>query len=544
MAPNYDAILIGSGMGSLTVASLLATLRGKRVLVVERHFKPGGFTHAFQRGRFHWDVGLHYVGQMGEGTPTRRLFDLITGGAVRWTKMPDPFETFVYPGLEFAVRSGVERYTADLIERFPEEERAIRNYFGDLRRAAAAWGMSLTARAGGMVGAASRCGMWFRKPDFELTTGTYLDAHFRSPALKALLSSQWGDYGLPPSQSPFGLHALIATHYFDGGYYPVGGAGAIASGAQQRIEAAGGRILVNRTVTEIVIDGGRAVGVRTQKTQPDHGGQFEEFRAPVVISGAGAAATYLRMIPASYPVPFRDSLRRFVTDCEPPSCVTLYVGFRRDPRDLGFRGGNVWIYSSFDHDDLAARARSARERFEPGMAYLSFPSLKDPRAQAHTAEIITMASYATFARWANQPWLRRDTDYRSLKQSISGALLDFVEQRFPGFKERVEYCELSTPLSNESMTGHVKGSIYGLPVAPERFLPENAGWTSPRSPLPGLFLTGADVSSAGIMGAIIGGLITLSVIPGGVGIGQAFRAALSGNHSYRAPIEPRRAKVA
>jgi phytoene dehydrogenase-like protein len=118
MAKEFDLILIGSGAGALTVASLAAQLRGQRVLVLERHFKAGGFTHAFRRNGFRWDVGLHYVGQMGSGSQTRRLFDLITGGNVRWSMLPDPLERFVYPELTFDLCRGADRFMADLIERF------------------------------------------------------------------------------------------------------------------------------------------------------------------------------------------------------------------------------------------------------------------------------------------------------------------------------------------------------------------------------------------------------------------------------------------
>ncbi len=90
-AARFDAIVIGSGMGALTVASLLAQLRGRRVLVLERHFKAGGFTHDFTRGRFHWDVGLHYVGEMRPGQRMRAVFDLVTRRAVEWNPMPEPF---------------------------------------------------------------------------------------------------------------------------------------------------------------------------------------------------------------------------------------------------------------------------------------------------------------------------------------------------------------------------------------------------------------------------------------------------------------------
>ena len=63
----YDAIVIGSGIGSLTTAGLLAGVAKKRVLVLEKHSTPGGLTHAFRRQGASWDVGLHYVGDMAPG---------------------------------------------------------------------------------------------------------------------------------------------------------------------------------------------------------------------------------------------------------------------------------------------------------------------------------------------------------------------------------------------------------------------------------------------------------------------------------------------
>lgn len=91
---SYDAIVIGSGMGGLTTASLLAQFGKKRVLVLERHFKLGGFTHSFRRKKYEWDVGVHYVGEMQDGAMTRRLMDLVTRGGVKWNKIGSPYERF------------------------------------------------------------------------------------------------------------------------------------------------------------------------------------------------------------------------------------------------------------------------------------------------------------------------------------------------------------------------------------------------------------------------------------------------------------------
>ncbi len=523
---HYDLILIGSGMGALTVASLMAQLRGQRVLIVERHFKLGGFTHMFKRGRFQWDVGVHYIGQMQPGTMPRKLFDLATQNGVEWQRMPEPFEKFVYPGLEFPVYGDPDRYQADLCDRFPEEAAAIRRYFQDVPKAASALFLhdlrqngSLFLKLGAMLGQ-----LW-NGFDLSLTTQAYLDRHFRSPELKALLVSQWGDYGLPPAESPFVAHATIASHYLQGGYYPVGGAGAIASSIQPIVEAQGGKVLLNQEVTEILLDGGRAAGVRVRPTRkPD--APEEEYYAPVVVSNAGAANTYLKLIPESVEIPFREDLRRYLRDREPATHVSLYIGFKTDPRELGFQGENHWLYEQFDHNAAYAQRGDWLATGEPPQVYLSFPSLKDPEATAHTAEAIAFTDYASFAPWNDRDWRQRGEDYAALKQRVTEGLIARLDAQYPGFADAIDYAELSTPLTNEYFTAHPQGAIYGLPLSPERFQPERAAWTRAATPLPGLYLTGVDVYNMdGIVAALFGGAIASSQLPDGIALPKIFAAA-------------------
>ncbi len=138
---RYDAIVIGSGIGGLTAASILATLGRKRVLVLERHSVLGGFTHEFRRpGGRRWDAGVHYVGDLHEGAMGRAVFDYASRGRRRWSRIAEPFERFVYPDFTFEVHGDEKRYRADLVARFPEERGAIERYFRDLKRAAA-WGL-------------------------------------------------------------------------------------------------------------------------------------------------------------------------------------------------------------------------------------------------------------------------------------------------------------------------------------------------------------------------------------------------------------------
>jgi all-trans-retinol 13,14-reductase len=131
---HYDAIIIGSGLGGLTTASILAKLQYKRVLILERHYVVGGLTHVFKRpGNHEWDVGIHYIGEMEEGSTMRAIFDFITEDQLEWTQMPDEFDKFVYPDMTFAQKSDRKRFKQDLVDRFPSEKDGIESYFADLR---------------------------------------------------------------------------------------------------------------------------------------------------------------------------------------------------------------------------------------------------------------------------------------------------------------------------------------------------------------------------------------------------------------------------
>lgn len=520
---EYDLILIGSGMGALTVASLMAQMRGKKILVLERHFKAGGFTHDFKRKKFHWDVGLHYVGFQDR---ERGVFDLITRGGVHWMRMPEPFEHIVFPEFTFKVYGTKERFITDLIEKFPQEESAIRQYFRDLQKAALGYtyyvmrkSRRLSLKLIGFMGGL------FNPSQLNLTTKIYLDRHFKSQEIKAILTAQWGTYGLPPSKSSFPVHAMVSGSFLEGGYYPAGGAGTIAASVKSIIEEKGGQFLLNREVTQILIENGRAVGVKVRKVNAKDEETFEEYYAPTIVSDTGAASTYLKLIPQDYPIAFRESLRQFVEQHSPTTNIALYLGLSQDPRQLGFQGENHWIYSELDHDDIYNQRGEWIKEGTPIQAYLSFPSLKDPRAQAHTAEILVWADYDFFAQWREQPWLHRDEDYQALKERLADAIVSYVDRHYPGFADIVEYKELSTPVTNEHFTGHGKGGIYGLPCTPERFQQGDSTWTRPKTPLPGLYLTGADVFTPGIMGALFGGIFTLSDLPDGISYPEVYGAA-------------------
>ncbi len=514
---DYDAIVIGSGMGGLTAASLLTRRAGKRVLVLERHFKLGGFNHAFQRNRFHWDVGLHYVGGMGPGEQSRKVMDLVTGGQVDWAPMPDFFEVFHYPDLSVPVPSDPRAYAAALIDSFPHEAKSIRSYFTDVKRATSwltrevvSWNLPAPLAA-----SARLLGLRSRRLGLS-TTADYLRARVGDPRLRAVLASQWGDYGLPPEQSAFAQHALIVDHYLRGAWYPVGGSDAMTDAMVAIVREGGGDARVYSTVEEILVEKDRAVGVRvaTRRGRDSH---VEDIRAPIIISDAGARATFEHLL--RQPLPQAEALRSHPHGL---ANVTAYLGLRESPERLGFRGENHWYFDTFDHEAMATSDSVISG--EPRYGYLSFPSLKDPSASRHTAEIITAAPVAAFEPWAGTRWRNRGEDYEMLKKGLGAGLIALVERQAPGFADLVEHVEVSTPLTVDNFAGYRSGSFADLAGTPDRFRHK----MFPATVMPGLYLAGADAMALGIVGAMMGGVLAAGSALGPTGIPRLMAAAAKG----------------
>lgn len=490
---DFDAVVIGSGVGGLTAAALLARCAGWRVLVLERHYRAGGYTHTFSRpGGFRWDVGVHYVGMEAVAPGrVREVLQTATGGELTWTRLPDPFERLVFPGREISFRAGREQFTEDLARAFPKEAANVRAWLADVQRVSvllpAGTARPMLPRSLGWAMDAALAG---RRRLAATRTSDYLASRFSDPVLRAVAGARWGDYGLPPSASAFLAHAVITQHYLEGALYPAGSAARIAETMEHTISGAGGELRVRTEVEQIVLRDGRAVGVRLR------GG--EEITAPVVISDAGARNTYLRLLPAEFPLPFRERLRSMPSGT---SDVTLFLGLSRSPETLGARGENFWLNEELDPE----APWTSRHLLAEGVArhgYLSFPSLKDPEARAHTAEIVAPVDAADFARWRETRWMKRGDEYQQVKDRIGGALLALAERHLPGLSALVVHRELATPLTAEHFTGHPGGAIYGVPWTPERV---RAQWLSARTPVRGLFLAGADALSLGVVGSMMGG---------------------------------------
>ena len=336
---------------------------------------------------------------------------------------------------------------------------------------------------------------------------------------------QWPDFGTPPHESAFGIHAAIATDYLHGGWYPKGGAKKIVLAAKAVIENLGGHCLVSHPVGQILVNNNKAYGVRVS-----HKGRTEEYFAPRIISNAGAHTTFRRLVPDQCATKEKSKLDKIKTGT---SAVVLFLGLTTDPRSHGFTESNYWIYRTSNH---RYRDRAHDGRVPVDGAFLSFGSLRNPGQTPHTAQIICFDQQSEWARYENSQWRKRGSDYEKKKQIKAEDLLQFVEDRVPGLRSLVAYQELATPLSFRDFTGHHQGAIYGHRCDSNRLSKHT--WSISTS-VKNLYQSGTDVCIPGINAALMIGVMAAGKLLGVSGLPRIMFAA---NRASKVHLDHRRTR--
>ena len=500
---KFDAIVIGSGLGGLALAALMAK-EGKKALVLERHYAAGGFTHTFKRtGGYNWDVGVHYIGRVDDKKAfLRRAFDYITDGKLQWASMGNVYDKAIFGEDEYDFVIGVKNQIELFSDRFPGEAAAIIKYYQlvkDVNRKVNLFfgDHALSFGWSKYVGWMMRRGLYKYS---DRTTYEVIRSLTSNEKLISVLCAQFGNYGSPPKRSSFVIHAMVVSHYLYGGNYPIGGSGKIFDYIEPVIESAGGKVVIRAEVQEIIVKNKTAIGVKMANG--------DELYADKIISNAGAWNTYTQLIPQDFRIPFdvAGDLQRVK-----PSTANmgLFIGLKGSDEELSLPKHNYWLYDSYDIDgDLEAAIKSPDK--DPPMGYISFPSAKDPAwAEANpgksTVQVISLADYEWFKQWEGERWMKRGDDYKEIKEKLKGFMLKKLFKVAPQIKDKIDVCEISSPLTTKHFSNYQRGEIYGLEHTPERF---RIKWLRAQTPIKNLYMTGQDMVTVGIGGALMAGLIT------------------------------------
>jgi len=312
--------------------------------------------------------------------------------------------------------------------------------------------------------------------------------------------------GLPPKRSAFMVHAMIARHYMYGGFYPIGGSWRISDSIIPKIQKTGGEVFTYALVKQILLQGRTVAGVEMA--------DGHRIACDCVISSAGINNTFSKLLPAQS---VSNAGYSHLLSRVKPSMAHLgvYIGLKETAEQLGLPKTNFWIYPGNDFDAAVDGFMNDRQAPFP-VVYISFPSAKDPDyARRHpgtaTIEIVAPAPFEWFKQWQGTTWGKRGDDYETFKAKLGERLMRHLYAKLPQLEGKVDYYEVSTPLSTDHFCAYQHGELYGLDHDPLRL---QQTWLGPRTRFKGLWLTGQDVLTCGVTGAMMAGLLTTSAIIG------------------------------
>jgi phytoene dehydrogenase-like protein len=512
---SYDAIVIGSGMSGLMAGNSLVK-KGYRVLLLEKHAVPGGYTTNFERKGFRFDASTHVINGCGPGGLAYRQLEKIDAqDRVEFIKVND-FGRVVDEtrGTEFVMPWEIGEYVEMLASQFPHEESGIRGYYGRFGPMAetliASVGADKDAELPGDIAAAAK--------EYAALQGKKVSEVLREyvsdPRVIELITAIPSGFTGTPYHELEASTCIMCDMFYrvDGGdaYYPKGGSGHMSAVVADIFQERGGTLLFRRGVTEIAFSGGRAAGVVAKKPR----GGYISAQGRCVIAASDLTALVNDLCPeGSLPADYVESVNQRVPGI---SSVTLFVGLDIDLREHGITDCEIsrsWAEGK-SPSAFGEAARTGDYTKLPNADATIYSNLDPtccPEGKSVVASMV-LAKPELFERTL-EPGRKRGKAYKELKKDLTSQLIKRMSRALgmPDLERHIEVMELATPITLERYTSNRAGAYVGWKYSTN----QAQAHFSQKSPVENLFLCGHWVSpGGGVSNVMRGGNIAAEIAEG------------------------------
>lgn len=495
MTEKYDVVILGSGLGGLVSAIILAK-EGYKVCVLEKNQQYGGNLQTFVRDKSIFDTGVHYIGGLSAGQNLYSYFkylDILKD--LRLKKMDeDGFDLITFDGdpKEYKHAQGYENFIKTLLKDFPEEEKAIRDYCQKMKETCDFFPPYRLKRGKQYYDNTAL---------LEARAKDYIDSLTENEKLRAVLVGSNLLYAGDGDRTPFYMHALSVNSYIESSYRCVNGGSQITKALLARFRENGGRAFKRHEVTKFVMENGIVTAVET--------GNGKTVRGEIFISNIDPKVT-LNLVGPDY---FRKSYSRRIKGIESTiAAFTLYIVLK--PKSFKYLNYNYYHFK--DYRSVWDTQHYTQESW-PDSYMISMGIKKEEEEYGDTMTVMTYMRFEEMEPWidsfntaANKN--KRDQSYEDFKAQKSELIIKEIEKKFPEIRSCIKAYYASTPLSYRDYIGSNNGSMYGYVKDAENPL---KSFVSPRTKIKNLFFTGQSLNMHGILGVTISGVVTCSEILGG-----------------------------
>jgi phytoene desaturase len=451
MKHDYDVVIVGAGLGGLASGSLLAQ-KGKRVLVLDRHNRPGGYATNFERNGFTFDASLH---SFDGATPGSHSFKCIEACGIA-----DKVEFIAHRNLYRLISGDIdltvehrnpEGYRRQLASHFPSERTNIDRLFAEAERMYEETAAFMMSDRPFWMRVLATPFKYRRLLRYEKETVYEFFSRFTAnDRLKDVLAAQWTYYGLPPRDLAFPYFSYPFVDYLTAGGYSIkGGSQKLSDALTEVIEDHGGRVMLSSPVTQIRVANNRVRGVVTRK--------LDEVNAPVVISNVSPQAVVGLAGTDRFSSRFRSKLQAMKLST---SGFQVYLGLDCPLQELGVREDEYIVFHSHTHDLSAQYRQMMQGTICPDQTSWSInyfsnvdPSMAPPGK----------STLGIFSLISGEEWQRLSkAEYRRRKELLTSQLIAQAEERLPGLAGHIEVQESGSPRTMAKFTGNPGGSMYGF----------------------------------------------------------------------------------
>jgi len=488
---DYDAIVIGSGIGGLTAATRLAQSE-QRVLVIEANSDFGGYIRPVNYGEYSFDMGLHYLGKLGQGELFRDILDRLGLENLEFVELnPDSIDQYVFPEFTFNFCKGKEQLTKRLIDNFPNEREGIQHFIDLAVKIDVASSPNELAKGG----ISSWIKYLFKHPLMikysKIIYQTFLDKIFKDYRLKSVLSAPLFDVAVGPDQVSAATALSLWGYYLSGAYYPRGGSRALCNVFVNGLRSSGAKLIHSAPVTKIMKRKDMWI-VMTEKG--------EEYTSRTVVSNADPKITVCSLLGKDI-VPSRIYNKAY--NLQPSGSIfSVFIGTDLDLTNMGFTTGNIsqfadWDLRSYYNGWLGKTEPSADRAF-----FINSPSVRDPDGNLapegfNSLQILTGWCYEDFEKWSTLSPDQRGEEYKEYKEKLVNRLVEQAEKYIKDLSKHISLIKCITPLDCAEQVRSVRGAIYGPAHIPSQM--GTGRFQNLTCGIEGSFLVGAGTFGCGLM---------------------------------------------